>query len=348
MRLDAISSALPDARLTQPDVWELMRSSGVIDRIRPGSARLLEKVLHGDSGIDARHFGHPDLPSVFDSDPDSLSRAFEQAAPALATQALSSALSSRGLEPNDLDAILVCTCTGYLCPGISSHVAEKLGMKPEVFLQDLVGLGCGAAIPMLRSAHGFLAANPRAHVACIAVEVCSAAFYIDDDPGQLISLCLFGDAANATIWGGQESGVNGPELGGFDTVHRPEFREQIRFVHEGGGFLKNQLSPDVPTLSADAVGVLQKRRGLKGVDPVMISHGGGRDVLNALTKQCGREQGATFLEPSREILKRCGNVSSPAVMMALEHRLATNGLPGKPLWLTTFGAGFSAHSAWLG
>ena len=37
-------------------------------------------------------------------------------------------------------------------------------------------------------------------VAMIAVEISSAAFYIDDDPGVLISLCLFGDGASASIW----------------------------------------------------------------------------------------------------------------------------------------------------
>ena len=35
-------------------------------------------------------------------------------------------------------------------------------------LADLVGLGCGAAIPMLRAAQGFLAANPQAVVATVA------------------------------------------------------------------------------------------------------------------------------------------------------------------------------------
>jgi len=41
--------------------------------------------------------------------------------------------------------LLICTCTGYLCPGVTSYVAEQLGLRTDVFLQDLVGLGCGAA-----------------------------------------------------------------------------------------------------------------------------------------------------------------------------------------------------------
>ena len=72
-------------------------------------------------------------------------------------------------------------------------------MRESAVLQDVVGLGCGAALPTMRTAHDFLTANPDATVAVIAVEVCSAAFYLDDDPGVVISLCLFGDGASAMV-----------------------------------------------------------------------------------------------------------------------------------------------------
>ena len=85
----------------------------------------------------------------------------------------------------DVDALFLCTCTGYLCPGVSSYVAEQMGMRDDVYLADLVGLGCGAAIPTLRAAHGFLAANPNAVVATVAVEICSSAYYADDDSDSM-------------------------------------------------------------------------------------------------------------------------------------------------------------------
>jgi alkylresorcinol/alkylpyrone synthase len=83
---------------------------------------------------------------------------------------------------------------------VTSYVAEQLGLRSDAFLQDLVGLGCGAAIPALRATEALLAAQPAAVVACVAVELCSAAFHLDDDPGVLVSACLFGDEAAATIW----------------------------------------------------------------------------------------------------------------------------------------------------
>ena len=98
------------------------------------------------------------------------------------------ALERAGVRVNEIDALIICTCTGYLCPGLTSYVAEQLGLRPNAFLQDLVGLGCGAAIPMLRAASHVIAAQPDAVVACVAVEICSAAFYLDDDPGERTNL----------------------------------------------------------------------------------------------------------------------------------------------------------------
>jgi predicted naringenin-chalcone synthase len=88
-------------------------------------------------------------------------------------------------------------------------------------------------------------------VATVAVEICSTAFYADDDPGVLISLCLFGDGAAAAIWDG--TGTAGDwQAGHFTTVHRPENREKIRFINSAGK-LKNQLHRAVPGLAAEAV-----------------------------------------------------------------------------------------------
>jgi hypothetical protein len=52
-----------------------------------------------------------------------------------------------------------------------------------------------------RELRAFLDANAKVgpHVLSICVEVSSAAMYLDDDPGVLISACLFGDGAGAAV-----------------------------------------------------------------------------------------------------------------------------------------------------
>jgi len=346
MHLHALANVVPEQRLTQGECWEILRRSPAIGRLRPGSRALLEKILKGDSGIETRHFAVGDLDKIFDLDAESLNRAFEREAPALAERALRTALTQANLPASELDALIVCTCTGYLCPGVSSFVAERAGMRPDAFLQDLVGQGCGAAIPSLRSASHLLAARPDARVACVAVEICSAAFYVDDDPGVLISLCLFADGASASIWNGH-AGPTRLKCADFDTLHLPKDRECLRFENRGGK-LRNRLDKTVPERAGAAVRTLfERQNGTAEKIGRVLTHAGGKKVIEAV----GLALDERFpLKESLAVLRRYGNMSSPSVMFALGEHLRD--APAKQeaegdLWLTSFGAGFSAHACRL-
>ncbi len=344
MFLHGLASAFPPHVFTQAECWEGLHASPATAELKPSSRGLLQKVLTGNSsGIGHRRFCLPEPSDVFLRDAGSLNGEFERFAPKLGGEALAGALARSGHAPEDLDALFVCTCTGYLCPGVTSHVAEQQGLRPDAYLQDLVGLGCGAAIPTLRSASNFVTAHPEATVAVLAVEICSAAFFMDDDVGVLISLCLFGDGASASIWSGQRP-ERGPayRIGEFHTRHVPEEREKIRFVNDRGK-LKNQLHRSVPGLAARVVADLYHATvaGSPGAPaPHILAHPGGRDVVEAIEA----ELGCPPLEESREILREFGNLSSPSVLVALEKHLAW-GTPADRLWLTAFGAGFSCHGA---
>ena len=339
MYLRSLATTVPPNSFTQSSCWETLRSNPLMEDLKPRSKLLLNKILTGTtSGIETRYMALDSLDSVFNHDAEQLNRDFEREAPPLAAASLSHALGKAGLDPSAIDALFVCTCTGYLCPGVSSYIAELLDLRPDAYLADLVGLGCGAAIPTMRAAEGYVAANPDAIVATVAVEICSAAFFANNDPGVLISLCLFGDGAAAAIWTGK--GEPGDwKAGNFTTIHKPEEREKIRFVNSGGK-LKNQLHRSVPSLAAAAVSELYEKR---SADPDQIlAHTGGRDVLDSL------EEVLPFdLSESREVLRMHGNMSSPCVLFALEKRLEKNITEDRHLWLTAFGAGFAAHACEL-
>jgi len=336
MFLKSIATAVPPASFTQEQCWQEMRESTLLESLKPRSASLLEKILtNKSSGIERRNLALPSIAAAFTQDAGQLNQSFEREAPKLASQALKLALEKSGHLPAEVDALFICTCTGYLCPGVTSHVAELLGLRDDVYLLDLVGLGCGAAIPLMRAAHGFLAANPKAVVATLAVEICSAAFFADDDPGVLISLCLFGDGAAAAIW--TRDGEAGTwQVGNFTTTHRPAEREKIRFVNSDGR-LKNQLHRAVPALAGEAVADLYARRTAE--PDQVLAHSGGRDVIEALEKVL-----PFSLTETRKILNSHGNMSSPAVLFALEDRISKNLTSDRNLWLTAFGAGFAAHA----
>jgi predicted naringenin-chalcone synthase len=346
MFLHALATAVPPATYPQLECWEIVRRSSARERLSRRTQLILRTILKGDSGVATRHFAVPGIDGVFDLGADQLNAAFRAEAPRLAGRALVAALAQAGVAPAEVDALLICTCTGYLCPGVTSYVAEQLGLRTDAYLQDLVGLGCGAAIPMLRSVEGILAAHPDAVVACVAVEICSAAFYLDDDPGVIISACLFSDGAAASVWRSRP-GPGGWRCHGFDTLHLPADRDKLRFDQRDGK-LRNLLDPAVPQLATAAVSRLfateRARENPRRISRV-IAHPGGRDVLDALEAALPGYP----LDASRRVLRECGNMSSPSVLFALEEALRDSAPgPAGDFWLVSFGAGFSAHSCRIG
>ena len=337
MYFRSLATAVPNQRFTQADCWAALQGTPALERMGGRARQFLEKVLLGNNGIGGRHLALEPGSGLVQLDAQQLNEAYEREAVRLGTTALEQALHKACLS--GVDALFVSSCTGYLCPGVSSHVAERLNLAPSTHLADLTGAGCGGAIPALRLAQGYLAAHPTHRAAVLAVEVCSAAFYLSEDPGVLISLCLFGDGAAALVLDGTSIQQSGRKFGAFSGLHWPEHREKVRFVNRAGK-LCNQLHRAVPEVAARAVAQLYRERDF--CRHRVLCHAGGRDVLDAIE----RELGGTELPEARAVLQGYGNMSSPSVLFALERALAGE-TQIQPYWLCAFGAGFAAHSCAL-
>jgi predicted naringenin-chalcone synthase len=349
MFIKGLGIAAPPQRYTQRDCRLALEASPQFDRLTPRSRAILRKVLTGSNGIAARHLALDPLAEAFAITPDVLQARFARHAPALAARAAEGALGRAETAAGQIDAVIVSTCTGYLCPGLTSYVSERLGLRADVLALDLVGQGCGAALPNLRMAESLLLSGGAGHVLCVSVEVCSAAFYLDDDPGVLISACLFGDGAGAAVVGNtpatQGRRVRWKTAG---SVLSPKDRDLLRFETKNG-MLRNILSPCVPVLAAHhARAVFAEVAARAGIDQGQITgwilHAGGRDVLNALQETFALPDEA--VRSSAKILEEYGNISSPFVLFALQAALADK-IPDGLWWLSSFGAGFSCHGALL-
>jgi alkylresorcinol/alkylpyrone synthase len=349
MFITGLGTAAPPRRYTQFECWEALAASNQFARLTSRSRAILKKVLAGKNGIASRHLVLDPLSDAFEISPDVLHARFAQHAPALAEQAARRAMADAGADASQIDAILISTCTGYLCPGLTSYVSERLGLRGDVLALDLVGQGCGAALPNLRTAAGLLSSGQVSRALSICVEICSAAFYIDDDPGVLISACLFGDGAAAAVLSQSPSSASRRvEWKTCGSVLSPKERDFLRFESKGG-MLRNILSPCVPVLAAGhAESVFSEVSGRCGVkrDEIAgwILHAGGRDVLTALCERFSL--GPQDVEASAGILEEYGNLSSPFVLFALQRALA-DGARGGQWWMSSFGAGFSCHGALL-
>ncbi len=348
MFIVGLGTAVPPQCYTQLECWEAIRNSTRFRELQPRSRAILKKVLTGENGIATRHLALEKLEHAFDLTPDALHKRFAKNAPLLATQAAERALANAKIKPREIGAILISTCTGYLCPGLTSYVSERLGLPPDALALDLVGQGCGAALPNLRTAEALLTANRAKKVLSICVEVCSAAFFLDDDPGVLISACLFGDGAGAAVLSDEPNGNRCVEWKQSGSLLQTNDRELLRF-EQSGGMLRNILRPEVPALASQHAKKVFNDT-LAGVHPAnpkvngWVLHSGGRDVLTALREKFNLTARDTHW--SEVVLREFGNVSSPSVFFVLERAL-NDSVPGGFWWMSSFGAGFSCHGALL-
>jgi 3,5-dihydroxyphenylacetyl-CoA synthase len=349
MFLSSIGTALPNRCYAKDECWDAFARSDWFGRLGSRAHAVAKTVLRRDNGIEQRWLAVDSLQEVFSIDPDTLHRRYATHAPLLAAEAGRRALERAGIDAQAIDAVIVTTCTGYLCPGLSGYMVELLGLRPQVLGFDLVGQGCAGALPNWQVASALLHGKRCDHVLSICVEVCSAAMYLDDDPGVLISACLFGDGAGAAVLS-RHPPPRRRRVEWKDTASltNPRARESLRFQHRAG-MLRNVLTRQVPALAAEhAEAVLDAALTLARLRRDQINgwvfHAGGRDVLLALAQRFGLMPEA--LTHSREALRKYGNLSSAFVYFVLDAALDA-GEPGGLWWMSSFGAGFTCHGALL-
>jgi len=344
--LRGLGTANPPLHVTQEAAWEFIAARF---GLKPAERDLYRRILL-DGKIAGRFLGMDAKTDSLETDPDRLLARFLQFGRATAVAAARRALAEAGVEPAEIAGLVVNTCTGYLCPGLSSYIAEDLGLRTSIRFQDLMGMGCGGAIPNLEAAAGMLARSGEGPVLSIAVEICSATIFPSHEPDLVVSNSIFGDGAAAAVLDlAREGGPAGlAQFVDFATGLFPKYREDLRYRTEGG-LLRNHLTKRVPLIGArtakEVALRLLERNGLSKNDISWWAvHPGGTVVLEQVAKQLVLDDEA--LRFSYRVFQNFGNMSSPSVLFVLREILAGGGpQPGQKGMLLAFGAGFSAFAA---
>lgn len=330
------ATVVPPRRFTQEEAFAL---SGY------HSPRIRQIFLNSD--IAYRHFWiEPEEFSPHES-PDQLHARYSEGAMHLACQAAVASLERAGLAAVEVDAVFVASCTGYLCPDLATRLAGHLRMRPDVQRGSLLGHGCAGAMPLLQRASDFVRANPGKRALAIAVEVCSAAYYIDTTMETVIGNAICADGAAAVVLG-DSAGAPGPRLLNFGTVLDPQHADKVGFEQREGK-LRIILASEIRDLAGPII-----RQCLDGLLPpngprledvrFWVLHPGGRKVLDqAATHLRLPEEHLRF---SRTILRNYGNMSSPTVLFVLDEVMRAGApLPGDYGVLMALGPGFVAEGA---
>jgi predicted naringenin-chalcone synthase len=345
-RIAAIGIAHPPG-VAQTDLWH-----GFFEQHYAGVARGLAKRVFEHSGVDIRHGVINPLVEDPSQWPTSvrMERYLAEALP-LGKDALSGALDQAGVAAADLGMLVVCSCTGYVTPGLDILLARDLALPPDARRVFVGHMGCYAALPGLGIAADYVALNDRP-AALLCIELTSLHVQPPTrDPQQVVAHALFSDAAAAVALVPGDATTPAPALAITEVASLTDTTTADHMTwHVTDLGFRMGLSPRVPDVLAHHVvplihGLLE-RHGY-GVDDVSgwAIHPGGPRILEVVQGELGLSDAQ--LSTSRAALAEHGNCSSPTVLLVLERLLRDPAPRTGPVVMMAFGPGLTLFAGLL-
>lgn len=271
----------------------------------------------------------------------------------LAVEAAKRALTERGLQPTDIEAILVATVTpDMFFPSTACLVQHKLGAK-GVWGFDL-SAACSAFLFALQTGAQYVATGMHKRVLVIGSDVMSSIIDYTDR-----STCvIFGDGAGAVLLepadedsvglidflhevdGSGACSLYMPGGGSLNPSTRETVDKKMHYVHQDGQAVFKFAVRKQTELCAK----LLERNGLKGSDiDAFIPHQANRRIIMATADRLG-------LKPESIIVNidRYGNTTAGTIPLAMDTARQEGKLKkGSLVLLASVGAGFTVGATLL-
>ena len=215
-RILGIGTATPPVRLTQEQTFHAAGYQ---------SERIRKIFLNSD--IDYRHFYLEGTLNREESS-DQLNQRYLRGAMKTGCRAIVNCVNAAGTTVQDVDFLAVCTCTGYVCPDVGSRLIAHMGFRNNLQRASVVGLGCAGALPALQRTIDFVRANPGRQALILAVEICSACYYVDNTLETVVGNAICADGAAAfLLTDGQQRNRSYPQIIDFETFIDTEHIEEV-------------------------------------------------------------------------------------------------------------------------
>ena len=220
--IEAIGLANPPLRFNQEEAFQMAGYK---------SPRLLEIFRNCD--IDCRHlyikFGQKRDESATELNERYLAGAMETGC-----HAISACLDEARRSVADVDFLVVCTSTGYVCPDLASRLIRHMRFRSDVNRAAMVGLGCAGAVPTLQRASDFVRANPGTTAVMLAVEICSACYFVDNTMDTMIGNAICGDGAAAFMVSAGPALARQPAVTDFESYIDSTQIDKVGFENREG------------------------------------------------------------------------------------------------------------------
>jgi 3-oxoacyl-[acyl-carrier-protein] synthase-3 len=318
--LTGVGSYVPERVLTNADLEAMVETS--------------DEWIVTRTGISERHIAAP-----------------EEAASDLALPAAREALEQAGVEPGELDLVIVATATpDMLFPATAAILADTLGAK-KAAAYDLLA-GCTGFVYALSQAYGQVATGLSRRALVVGTEVLSRITNWEDR-----STCiLFGDGAGAAVVQPvTEGGIAGFELGADGSggpdlcvpaggsrrpVTADAIAEEAQFIRMNGAEVF-RFATRIMVSSAEEL-LAACGATVADVD-LYVPHQANKRIVDHAVKNLG-------LDPDRVLMNidRYGNTSSASIPICLAEAQAAGRLEeGTRVLMSAVGAGLTWGSVYV-
>lgn len=269
------------------------------------------------------------------------------AASDLAVEASRKALKQRGLNPSDLELIVLGTVTpDMFFPSTACVVQDKLGAK-GAWGFDL-SAACSAFVYSLQVGAQFIASGAHRRVLAIGADVMSSII----DYTDRATCVIFGDGAGAAVLEPAENDSEGfidfvhevdgsggqflymPGGGSLHPSSKETVAKKMHYVHQDG----QQVFKFAVRKQTELCLKLLERNGLKGSDvDVFIPHQANLRIINATAERLGLRDSSVIVN-----IDRYGNTTAATIPLAINTALEDGKLKkGSLVLLASVGAGFT-------
>ncbi len=313
-RITGTGKYLPEKILTNHDLEKMVDTS--------------DEWIRARTGIERRHIA-----------------AEGEATSHLAEKAAREALDSAGLGPDDIQMVVVGTCTPDLVlPNPACLLQERMGMTGPAFS---VEAACSGFVYALTIADQFIRSGQVERSLVIGAETMSRLIDWTDRE----TCVLFGDGAGAVILeASEEQGVIYSDIGADGRYRSLLYADAgVSQETEGGGSAELKMKGNevfkvaVRTLEATADKVLADNNLEQGDIDWFVPHQANLRIITATAKRLGLDMERVVLT-----VKDHGNTSAASIPMALDTAVRDGRIKrGDLLLLEAFGGGFTWGSSLL-
>lgn len=249
----------------------------------------------------------------------------------MAEQAASKALAASGVGPEDVDLVIVATCTMPTpVPAAAPNLANRLGIEAPGAYD--INSGCSGFVYALNAASAAIRTGQARNVLVVAAERFSGWLDMTDR-----STCIIlADGAGAAVLGPSDVAGLGPVVWGSDGEQHDTVAidEDTRHFRQEGQAVYRWATGQMAPVALEAC----RRAGVALEDiAAFVPHQANLRIIEALARRIGLPNAIV----ARDIVTS-GNTSAATIPLALSRMVEAGEIPsGAPVLLLGFGSGLA-------